>query len=71
MSKLRGCDPFEQLWQRRTTIEDSENNAIYEVVAIEDLVCAKNTQRGKAWPMLRRLVDAHYDLNQDAPNEAL
>lgn len=71
MSKLRGCDPFEQLWQRRTTIEDSENNAIYEVVAIEDLVCAKKTQRDKDWPMIRRLVEAHYDLNQDAPNEAM
>lgn len=71
MSKLRGCDPFEQLWERRTTIEDENANAVYEVLAIEDLVRAKKTQRDKDWPMIRRLVEAHYDENQDDSNEAM
>jgi hypothetical protein len=47
MSKLRGCDPFEQLWERRTTIQDENAIAVYEVLAIEDLVRAKKTQRDK------------------------
>lgn len=71
MSKLRGCDPFEQLWGRRTTIQDENANAVYEVLAIEDLVRAKKTQRDKDWPMIRRLVEAHYDENQDDSNEAM
>ncbi len=70
MSKLRGCDPFEQLWERRTTIHDENSNSVYEVLAIEDLVCAKKTQRDKDWPMIRRLVESHYDENQDDFNEA-
>ena len=71
MSKLRGCDPFEQLWERRTTIQDENDNAVYEVLAIEDLVRAKKTQRDKDWPMIRRLVEAHYDENQGESNEAM
>lgn len=71
MSKLRGCDPFEQLWDRRTTIQDENANAVYEVLAIEDLVRAKKTQRDKDWPMIRRLIEAHYDENQDDSNEAM
>lgn len=71
MSKLRGCDPFEQLWDRRTTIQDENANAVYEVLAIEDLVRAKKTQRDKDWPMIRRLVEAHYDENQNDSNEAM
>jgi hypothetical protein len=34
------------------------------------LVLAKKTQRDKDWPMIRRLVEAHYE-NQDAPNDAM
>jgi hypothetical protein len=71
MCKLRGCDPFEQLWERRTTIHDPDTHAVYEVLAIEDLVRAKKTQRDKDWPMIRRLVEAHYDENQDDHNEAM
>jgi len=71
MSTLRGCDPFEELWSRRTTIQDPDANFSYEVLAIEDLVRAKKTQRDKDWPMIRRLVEAHYDQNQDAPSDAM
>lgn len=71
MTKLRGCDPFEKLWERRTTIQDAATNAVYEVLAIEDLVRAKKTQRDKDWPMIRRLVEAHYDENEDDHNDAI
>lgn len=71
MSALRGCDPFEQLWARRTTIQDPDTNFAYEVLAIEDLVQAKKTQRDKDWPMIRRLVEAHYDQNQDTPSDSM
>jgi hypothetical protein len=69
MTKMRGCDDFEMLWQRRTTIQDTEG-VIYELLGIEDLVKAKKTQRDKDWPMIRRLVDAHYYQNRDEPTEA-
>lgn len=59
MTKMRGCDGFESLWERRTTIQDADG-VIYELLGIEDLVKAKKTQRDKDWPMIRRLVDAHY-----------
>lgn len=55
---------------RRTTIQDPDANFSYEVLAIEDLVRAKKTQRDKDWPMIRRLVEAHYEENQDAPRLA-
>jgi hypothetical protein len=60
MTKMRGCDDFDSLWQRRMTLEDA-GGFIYEILGIEDLVKAKKTQRDKDWPMIRRLVDAHYD----------
>ena len=71
MTQLRGCEPFDRLWERRTTIEDPIVHAAYEVLAIEDLVRAKKTQRDKDWPMIRRLVEAHYDENQDDHNDAM
>lgn len=68
MTKMRGCADFESLWEQRTTIQDAEG-VIYELLGIEDLVRAKKTQRDKDWPMIRRLVDAHFDQNQDEPTE--
>ncbi|MEM9365852.1 MAG: hypothetical protein AAGD07_07630 [Planctomycetota bacterium] len=66
MTKMRGCGDFQSLWEQRTTIEDLDG-VIYELLGIEDLVRAKKTQRDKDWPMIRRLVDAHYDQNRDDP----
>jgi hypothetical protein len=60
MTKMRGCAPFDALWERRTTVEDSEH-VVYEILGIEDLVQAKKTQRDKDWLMLRRLIDAHHE----------
>jgi len=64
MSKLRGVAPFLELWERRTTIEvDGEP---VDLLALEDLVLAKKTQRDKDWPMIRRLVEQSY-FASDAP----
>lgn len=68
MSKMRGCGEFSDLWEQRTTIEDNEG-FIYELLGIEDLVKAKKTQRDKDWPMIRRLVDAHYEENRETAGE--
>ena len=63
MSKLRGVDAFSVLWERRTTLTDADGT-VYELLALTDLVKAKKTQRGKDWPMLQRLVEAHYLKNR-------
>ena len=63
---MRGVAPFEQLWERRTTVTlapqtSGDDDVIVNIMALEDLVVAKKTQRDKDWPMIRRLVDASYD----------
>ncbi len=68
MSKLRGVEPFPVLWERRTTITDADGFA-HELLALPDLVQAKKTQRSKDWPMLRRLLEAHYLQHRSAPND--
>ncbi|MEM1226135.1 MAG: hypothetical protein AAGJ40_10570 [Planctomycetota bacterium] len=68
MTKMRGCGDFESVWDHRTTIEDSEG-VVYELLGIEDLIRAKKTQLDKDWPMIRRLVDAHFDQNGDEPTD--
>ena len=60
MSNMRGVDPFEELWKRRTTLELSTGESI-ELMGIADLVRAKKTQRDRDWPMIGALVEAHYD----------
>ncbi len=59
MAKMRGVDPFERLWRRRTTIE-LEDGQRCDLLSLPDLVQAKKTQRDRDWPMIRRLVEAHY-----------
>ena len=39
---------------------EGEGGLHIEVMALADLVQAKKTQRDKDWPMIRRLVEAHY-----------
>ena len=68
MTRMRGCDDFSALWDRRLTLQDSDGMT-YEILGIEDLVKAKKTQRDKDWPMIRRLVDAHYDTFRDSPTD--
>jgi hypothetical protein len=69
MSHMRGVDPFAELWDRRTTIE-SDDGTRYELLALPDLVRAKKTQRGKDWPMIRRLVEADYAASHGSPRSA-
>ena len=59
MSRLRGVEPFPTLWDRRTTLTDTDGT-VYELLSLPDLVQAKKTQRRKDWPMLQRLLEAHY-----------
>jgi len=66
MSVMRSVAPFEQLWPRRTTVEDSSGTQI-EIMALPDLVQAKKTQRDKDWPMIRRLVEANIAQNRRNP----
>jgi hypothetical protein len=59
MSKMRGVDSFSKLWKRRTVIELPDGTRC-DLLSLPDLVQAKKTQRDKDWPMIRRLVEAHY-----------
>jgi len=56
MSKLRGCEPFEKLWQRREKIS-LKGNGIVDVIGLRDLVQSKKTKRDKDWLMLKNLVE--------------
>ena len=69
MTKMRGVAPFPKLWQRRTTLTLPDGLAC-EILSLPDLVQAKKTQRDKDWPMLRRLVEAHYFEHQAKPTPA-
>lgn len=55
MSVLRNCAPFEEMWERRSTIEIE--GEWLELMSLEDLVHAKKTQRDKDWPMIARLIE--------------
>jgi len=44
------------------------DNSTIELMSLPDLVQAKKTQRDKDWPMLRRLVEAHYFEHRNAAN---
>jgi hypothetical protein len=63
MSKMRGVDPFAKLWKRRTVISLLDGTKC-DLLSLPDLVRAKKTQRDKDWPMIRRLVEAHYFQNR-------
>jgi hypothetical protein len=69
MTRMRGLAPFSILWARRTSIE-LPDGARCELMALPDLVRAKKTQRDKDWPMVRRLLEAHYFQNRDPATAA-
>lgn len=69
MSRMRGVDAFESLWERRTTLQ-GEDGTIYELMSLPDLVQAKKTQRDKDWPMIRRLIEADYAACKSPPTAA-
>lgn len=66
MARLRGVDPFPDLWARRTTW-DLPGGVQIDSLSLPDLVSAKKTQRDKDWPMIRRLVEVSYDEGFSAP----
>jgi hypothetical protein len=66
MARLRGVDPFPQLWARRTTWDLPEGFQI-DSLSLPDLVTSKKTQRDKDWPMIRRLVEVSYDEGFSSP----
>ncbi len=68
MANMRGVAPFEALWSRRTTLTD-DAGCRFEMMALGDLISAKKTQRDKDWPMIRRLVEAHYAAHQSDASE--
>ena len=66
ISVMRGVDSFDDLWLRRTTVEVAPGES-YDVIALQDLVRSKKTQRDKDWPMIRRLVESNYAVNSEKP----
>jgi hypothetical protein len=66
MARMRGVAAFANLWKRRTTIELPEATKC-DLLSLPDLIQAKKTQRDKDWPMIRRLVEAHYFGNRTSP----
>jgi hypothetical protein len=67
MTKLRDLPDFSILWDRRTTITESNGQKI-DLLSVPDLVNAKKTQRMKDWPMISALVEGHYDQYTSEPN---
>lgn len=59
MTRLRDLPPFDLLWQKRTTISEPTGDE-FDLLAVEDLVRAKKTQREKDWPVIEALVEGHY-----------
>lgn len=67
MTKLRDLPDFSILWDRRTTITESDGKKI-DLLSVPDLVNAKKTQRMRDWPMISALVEGHYDQYKSEPN---
>ena len=66
MSTLRGMPCFEDLWSRRTVIQD-RHGRVFDLLCVPDLVAAKKTQRSKDWPVIELLVVIHYEENKESP----
>jgi hypothetical protein len=66
MSKMRGTDSFEVLWERRATARIGQGVEV-NILSLRDLILAKKTQRDKDWPMISLLVSGHYLKNGHQP----
>jgi hypothetical protein len=69
MSRMRGMEAFSRLWARRTTLV-LPGKLFCNLMSLPDLVKAKKTQRDKDWPMIRRLLEAHYFEHRAHPASA-
>ena len=67
ISRLRGCDDFNKLWERRNTVSIRNGDVIY-VLGLKDLVQSKETQCDKDWLMLKRLVENDVSLHKNSPS---
>jgi hypothetical protein len=67
MASLRGVAGFEELWERRTTIE--VDGQPIDLLAMEDLVCAKKTQRDKDWAVQAALRGRTHEVSQALEDE--
>lgn len=65
MTVMRGVDPFPLLWERRTVI--AIDGGEVNLLSLPDLVRAKKTQRAKDWPMIQRLIEAHWFQSRTSP----
>jgi hypothetical protein len=68
MSVMHGCDSFEQLWKRRRTLRLPGVGSVH-VLGLSDLVKAKQTQRDKDWPMVRRLIEVDFHNRERRPSQ--
>ena len=68
ISKLRGCEPFEKLWERRNKVK-LKGNGIIDIIGLFDLVQSKKTQRDKDWLMLKLLVGNDTISNETNPSK--
>jgi hypothetical protein len=66
MTRLRDLPEFPALWTRRTTLTEADGTA-FDLMAVEDLVQAKKTQRSKDWPIIEALVEGHYHATGTEP----
>lgn len=72
MGRLKGCEPFNRLWTRRSRVRVPGAGNI-DVLSLTDLVESKKTQRDKDWLMLTRLVENDVFINngRGAPSKVL
>ncbi|MDO8803032.1 MAG: hypothetical protein Q7R35_01250, partial [Elusimicrobiota bacterium] len=56
MGRLKGCEPFNRLWVRRSRVTVPGAGSV-DIISLADLVESKKTQRDKDWLMLTRLVE--------------
>ncbi len=69
MSKMRGVDYFDALWERRAVAIVGDGVEL-NLLSLRDLIRAKKTQRDKDWPMISTLVSGHYLRNGHDPSPA-
>lgn len=72
LGRLKGCEPFNRLWARRSRVRVLGAGSI-DIISLADLVESKKTQRDKDWLMLTRLVENDVFINngRGAPSKVL
>ncbi len=69
MSRMNNCPSFAVMWARRRRIR-VQGLGVIDVLALEDLVSAKKTQRDKDWPVVARLIAVDYANRSRRPSPA-